>query len=89
MARAVSLKLEDSERERLRQLAEKKKRSPHYLMREAVLSYLDREEKEAAFLEEAESAWADYAETGRHLTLEDMESWARKKPGSALPKWRE
>ncbi len=87
MAKAVSLKLEDEDRDRLAQLAAKTKRSPHYLMREAVLGFIDREEKRLAFVEEAEEAWTGYLETGQHLTLDDMEAWS-KRPSAALPKWR-
>ena len=88
MAKAVSVKLDDDDRARLAQLAEKKKRTPHYLMREAVLAFIAREEKRLAFAEEAETAWADYSETGLHVTLNDMEGWAKSAPSSALPKWR-
>lgn len=91
MARAVSIKLEDAERLRLADLAARKKRTPHYLMREAVINFIDREEKRLSFIEEALEAWRDYEQTGRHLTLEDMEAWAEKletNPAEPLPKWR-
>jgi predicted transcriptional regulator len=88
MAKAVSVKLEDADRERLSQLAAKTRRTPHYLMREAVLSFLDREEKRIAFREEAEAAWADYKETGLHLTLDDMEAWSKASPAAPLRPWR-
>ncbi|MBC8036612.1 MAG: ribbon-helix-helix protein, CopG family [Rhizobiales bacterium] len=87
MGKAVSVKLEDEERERLASLAEMKQRSPHFLMREAIKEYLAREEKHLAFYQEAEAAWIDYKETGRHLTLEDMETWA-KHAAAPLPRWR-
>lgn len=88
MTKAVSVKLDDADRERLALLAEKKKRTPHYLMREAVLAFLDREEQRLSFIEEAEAAWADYKETGLHVTLDDMEAWAKSKSGMAVPAWR-
>lgn len=88
MAKAVSLKLDDAERARLAELAAKTQRSPHYLMREAVLSFLDREEKRIAFREEAEAAWTDYKETGLHLTLDDMEVWSKTSPAAQLRPWR-
>lgn len=88
MGKAVSIKLEDSERERLAVLAEAKQRSPHYLMREAIREYLGREEWRVDFLKEAEEAWRDYQETGLHLTLEDLEDWLKQPAGTALPQWR-
>src|SRR5947207_3653117 len=72
----VSLKLSDDERERLAALATSRKRSSHYLMREAVREYLTREEARQSFRDEAEEAWRDYKETGLHTTQAEMESWA-------------
>ena len=63
----VSLKLSDEERERLTTLATARKRSSHYLMREAVREYLTREELRQAFADEAEKAWLDYEQTGLHV----------------------
>ena len=85
--KALSLKLSLEEHERISVLAGKKDRSAHYLMREAVLDYLEREENRISFEEEAEFAWRNYKETGEHLTLEDMQAWA-KKPSGPLPPWR-
>ena len=87
MPKAVSVKLEDDDRERLASLAAAKRRTPHYLMREAITDYLAREEKLLAFHAEAEAAWTDYTETGLHLSLADMRVWS-KKPGAPLPPWR-
>ena len=87
MANAVSVRLEDDDRERLASLALAKRRTPHYLMREAITEYLAREEKLLAFHTEAEAAWTDYTETGLHLRLADMQVWS-KKPAARLPPWR-
>jgi predicted transcriptional regulator len=87
MGKAVSLKLDDRERARLAALAEKKKRSAHFLMREAVVEFIEREENRLAFFEEAEEAWKDYKETGQYLTLDDMEKWA-KASGRPMRSWR-
>lgn len=91
MARAVSVKLDDDDRARLAALAARKKRSPHYLMREAVRAYLLREEERASFIQEAQDAWNDYQRNGRHVTLEDLEAWAERletNPSEPPPKWR-
>ena len=47
--RPVSLKLELSEHDRLRHLAESKHRKPHFLMKEAIRQYMDREEARESF----------------------------------------
>lgn len=86
----VSIKLSEDERSRLSSLATARKRSSHYLMREAVREYLSREEARQAFADEAEEAWLDYERTGLHATHAEVESWARslgtRKPKRA-PKW--
>ena len=91
MSKAVAIKLDDDERARLAALAVTKKRTPHYLMREAIRAYLIREEERASLLKEAQDAWNDYQRTGKHVTLEDMEAWAERlesDPSEPLPQWR-
>lgn len=73
--RPVSLKLEQSEHDRLRHLAESKHRKPHFLMKEAIRQYLDREEARESFKQEALASWREYKETGRHLTGSEIETW--------------
>jgi predicted transcriptional regulator len=87
----VSIKLPTAERERLAALATARKRTPHYLMREAVSEYLSREDARQSFREEAARAWQDYKETGLHLAQEDVDAWidslGTPKP-KRRPKWR-
>jgi len=71
----VSLKLAPGERERLAALAGARKRTPHYLMREAVSEYLGREEMRQSFRDEAARAWQDYKETGLHVTQDEVDAW--------------
>ncbi len=85
--KAVSVKLSTEEHERLAALAGKRDRSAHYLMREALLGFLEYEEWRNDFEEEAETAWRDYQKTGEHLTLDDIKEWAAKGFGP-LPPWR-
>ena len=79
MSTAVSLKLSDEERQRLAVLAKKQKRSAHFLMREAVVGFLERAELRQSFIEEAEQALKDYDDTGLHLSAETMRKWANSK----------
>lgn len=86
----VSIKLDEDERTRLSALATARKRSSHYLMREAVREYLTREELRQDFADEAEKAWADYEQTGLHVTHAEMDAWAKslgtRRP-KRFPKW--
>jgi len=90
--RPVSLKLEQSEHERLRLLADSKQRKPHFLMKEAIRQYLDREEARESFKQEALTSWKEYKETGRHLTGDEvgtwLESWGSKQE-KAIPSCHE
>jgi len=87
----VSVKLPIAERDRLAALATARKRTSHYLMREAVSEYLGREEARQSFREEAARAWQDYKETGLHLSQEDVDAWIDSlgtlEP-KRRPKWR-
>lgn len=76
--KVVSIKLDETEQARLARLAEARQRSSHFLMREAIAEYLQREEKLADFIAEAETAWQHYQATGEHVTLDEMDAWAAR-----------
>jgi len=71
----VAVKLEPEMKIRLKTLADKKQRSSHWLMREAIHQYVEREEKRSAFRQDAIKAWEDYQETLLHLTGEEVSEW--------------
>jgi predicted transcriptional regulator len=72
---ATSIKLDPIEQERLRALAGARDRTPHYLMREAIRQYLEREEARESFKAEALASWAEYRQTGLHLTGVETDEW--------------
>lgn len=74
---AVSVKLDTSLQDRLQRLAGQRDRTAHYLMREAIQQYLDREEARESFKQDALASWAEYQETGLHVTDEEMRRWLR------------
>jgi predicted transcriptional regulator len=74
---ATSVKIDDALRTRIRHLAGLRRRSPHWLMREAIEQYVTREEQREAFKQEALAAWRDYQETGQHVTGEEVDRWLR------------
>jgi len=73
--RPVSLKLDQAEHDRLKSLAEARHRKPHFLMKEAISQYLEREEARESFKREALASWQEYKETGEHLTGEQVSAW--------------
>ncbi|KVD43090.1 CopG family transcriptional regulator [Burkholderia sp. MSMB1072] len=75
---ATSIKLDPALQERVRHLAEQRRRTPHWIMREAIAQYVAREEKRESFKQEAMQAWADYQSTGLHVTHEEMDAYLEK-----------
>lgn len=73
MSDSTSIKLRDGYRERIRALAEARNRTPNQLMNEAISEYVERAERRAAFLAEAEARWVEYKETGERISLEEAE----------------
>jgi len=66
---ATSVKLDDDLKSRIQHLAEVRHRSSHWIMREAIRDYVEREEKRESFKQDALRAWEAYQENGLHLTL--------------------
>jgi predicted transcriptional regulator len=78
MAAATSIKLDDTLKDRVQHLATARRRSSHWIMREAIAQYVEREEKREAFKQGAIRAWEEYQRTGLHLTLEEADAWLAK-----------
>jgi predicted transcriptional regulator len=72
---ATSIKIDDMLKDRVRRLADQRERSAHWIMREAIKQYVDREEAQENFRQEALQSWAAYRETGRHLTGAEITEW--------------
>jgi predicted transcriptional regulator len=75
---ATSVKLDDDLKSRIQHLAEARHRSSHWIMREAIRDYVEREEKRESLKQDALRAWEAYQENGLHLTLEEADAWLAK-----------
>jgi len=71
----VAVKLDGDTRARIKHLADTRSRSMHWIMREAIRQYVDREEKREAFRQDAVIAWNEYELTGIHVTQEEADAW--------------
>jgi predicted transcriptional regulator len=71
----ASLELDASIKDRLQRLADARQRSAHWLMREAIEQYVDREEKRERLRKDAFEAWAEFQATGRHVTADEADAW--------------
>lgn len=71
----MSVKIDPDTRTRIENLAKINHRSIHWIMREAISQYVDREEKREAFRQEAINAWKEHQETGLHATAAEVDAW--------------
>jgi predicted transcriptional regulator len=71
----VCIRVDAPLRERVRTIAERKRRSANSIMKEAIEKFIDAEERRAAFQREVLESMRDYEETGLHLTLDEIKAW--------------
>ncbi len=89
---ATSIKIDDDLKHRVQHLAGQRQRSPHWLMREAIQQYVEREEARESFKQEAVASWAAYQETGLHLTGQEVRVWLNNwgtDAETAIPEYHE
>ena len=86
MAAPTSIKLDDDMKERIQHIADAQKRTPHWIMREAISQYIERAEKREAFNKETLDAWEEFQSTGLHATFEEVDRWLESwGTGNELP----
>ncbi|GJI91921.1 MULTISPECIES: CopG family ribbon-helix-helix protein [Duganella] len=71
----IAIKIDQETRDRVKRLADLRQRTPHWLMKEAIAQYLDREEKREAFRQDAINAWTEYKDTGMHVDAAEVTAW--------------
>ena len=73
----MAVKLEPELRDRLRALGAARKRSPHWLMREAILRFVEHEEEAERGRVEALERLARFEESGEAVADRDVDAWLR------------
>lgn len=76
--RPVAIKIDEDIKARVKRLADARQRTSHWLMREAITQYVDREEKREAFRRDTLKAWEDFRENGLHATADEADAWMAK-----------
>lgn len=71
----TSVKLDDDLKDRVQALARKQQRSSHWIMREAIRSYVEKQEAKEQFIEEALASWSSYKTDGKHLSGQEVCEW--------------
>ncbi len=74
-ARPVAIRIDPDIKARVKRLADARHRTSHWLMREAITQYVEREEKREAFRQDTLKAWEEYRTTGRHATADEVDAW--------------
>jgi predicted transcriptional regulator len=74
----TSVKLDSRTKQRVQRLASARRRSAHWIMREAIEQYVEREEKREQLRQDALAAWTHYQTTGLHATAEEADAWLAK-----------
>jgi predicted transcriptional regulator len=74
----TSLKLDSALKQRVHRLVSARRRSPHWIMHEAVEQYVEREEKREQLRQDALAASANYQTTGLHVTAKEADAWLAK-----------
>lgn len=77
-ARPLAVKLNPDIRDRIKRLADARHRTAHWMMREAIQQYVEREEKREAFRQDGLRAWNAYQSNGLHVPLEEANAWLAK-----------
>lgn len=81
----VAIKIDPEIKARLKRLAETRHRTPHWLMREAIREFVEREEAREAYRQSGIQAWNEYRENGLYLTHEEADAWlARLEAGQDI-----
>lgn len=72
----IGIRLEEDIQARLKALGEQRDRSPHYLMKQAILAYLEQEEAVEAEKALMQARWERFELTGETLSQDEMQAWA-------------
>ncbi len=78
MASTIGIKLDDNTKERLKHLGAARSRTPHWLMRDAIQQYLDREENYEREKREDMKRWERFQLTGHAISHDAAASWLSK-----------
>ncbi|OIP15032.1 MAG: CopG family transcriptional regulator [Comamonadaceae bacterium CG2_30_59_20] len=74
----MTIKIDTKTKARVQRLAEARQRTSHWLMREAISQYVEREEKRETYRQEGLRAWRDYQANGLHVTAAEADVWLGK-----------
>lgn len=71
----MAVKMDLEMQERIKRLGDARHRSVHWMMKEAIRQFVEREEQREAFRQDGIRAWEAYQSNGLHATLEEADAW--------------
>ena len=72
---STSIKLDPNMKDRVQRVADSMRRTPHWVMKEAVEKYITDAERREAWERESLEALNELDETGLHVTGEEVMAW--------------
>jgi predicted transcriptional regulator len=70
-----AVKMDDATYDRLKTLGESRQRAPHWLMKEAIKQFLDREEEAESRKKDTMERIARFEKTGKSIPFETVDAW--------------
>ena len=71
----MSIRLEPSAKQRLKEIATRQKRTAHGLAAEAITAFIEQKEREHDFNQSCIASYKQYKETGLHVTHDEVVPW--------------
>jgi predicted transcriptional regulator len=71
----AAIRLTPAEQRQIDSLAAAKQRKPHWIMKEALRQYLERESAAEQLRQETLKSWDEYVQTGLHVNEEQVNTW--------------
>ena len=72
-----AVKLDENIYERLKALGETRQRSPHWLMKEAIRQFLEREEEAEQIRRDTMARWEQFEATGKTVSHDAVDAWLK------------
>ena len=70
-----AIRLTPAEQEKIAHLAAVKQRKPHWIMKEALRQYMERETAKEQLRQQTLASWDDFVQTGLHVSEDEMNGW--------------
>ncbi len=71
----TAVRLTPEEHQEIVRLAESKQRKPHWIMKEALRQYIDREALAEQLRLSTLASWEEFSATGTHITEDEANAW--------------